>query len=275
MGDPYEGIASRLPCMRIADIYVHPVDPLTVRSTLVHFLETRRPHQIMTVNLDFVQLAARSPEFRQVVNSAELAVLDGKPLVWLARHLGIACDRITGTDLIAMFCGLSVQHGYRIFLLGSAPNVVLEAQRQLERSYPGVQVCGGFSPPMAQYPFPKELDEEISGRIKEARPDILLVAFGCPKQDFWISDHLEELAVPVAVGVGACLDFIAGRVRRAPECVQRWGLEWLYRLCLEPRRLWRRYLKDDAPFLLRLVLLHALARLRLVQRPIFELIARD
>jgi N-acetylglucosaminyldiphosphoundecaprenol N-acetyl-beta-D-mannosaminyltransferase len=274
MGDPSEGLPSRLACIRIADVFVHPLEAPTIRSTLVHFVEARRPRQILTVNLDFVQLARRSAEFRQVVNSAALAVLDGKPLVWLARNLGIACDRVTGPDLIAMFCGLSAEHGYRMFLLGGAPAVALEAKEQLERSYPGVRVCGAFSPPFADYPFPRELDEQISRRIKEARPDILLVAFGCPKQDFWIHDHLEELAVPVAVGVGASLDFIAGRVHRAPECLQQWGLEWLYRLCLEPRRLWRRYLKDDAPFMLKLLVLHALARLRLVERPILEQIAR-
>jgi N-acetylglucosaminyldiphosphoundecaprenol N-acetyl-beta-D-mannosaminyltransferase len=226
----------------------------------------------VTANLDFLQRAARSAAFREVVNGADLVVMDGKPLVWLAGRLGIRCDRITGSDVIAAFCQLSVERGYRLFLLGGAPGVPEEASRRLTSLYAGLQICGSFSPPVADYPFPYEVGEAINERIRLAKPDILLVAFGSPKQDLWIHDHLESLGVPVSVGIGACLDFFAGRVRRAPGLFQQWGLEWLYRLCQEPSRMWRRYLVDDLPFLAGILAIHLLAKLGLSRRPILEIL---
>jgi N-acetylglucosaminyldiphosphoundecaprenol N-acetyl-beta-D-mannosaminyltransferase len=258
--------------MRIASALVTPTNASTVRTLLSRFLEERIPRQIVTVNLDFVQRAETSTAFRQVINESDLAVLDGRPLVWMARHAGIDCERVTGPDLISILCELSAQHGHKLFLLGSGPGVAEAAEAQMQRSFPGVQVCGTLSPPFTEYPFTMELESEINARILEAQPDILLVAFGCPKQDFWIYDHLRQLNVPISIGIGGSLDFIAGRVPRAPQVLQRWGLEWLYRLRQEPRRLWRRYLANDLPFALRLIAMHSLATLRLRDEPVFEVV---
>jgi N-acetylglucosaminyldiphosphoundecaprenol N-acetyl-beta-D-mannosaminyltransferase len=258
--------------MRIASALVTPTSASTVRTLLARFLDERIPRRIVTVNLDFVQLAETSAEFRRVINESDLAVLDGRPLVWLAKHAGVDCERLTGPDLISILCELSAEHGYRLFLLGSAPGVAEDASAQMQASFPGVQICGTLSPPFAAYPFAAELENEINARILDARPDILLVAFGCPKQDFWIYDHCRQLNVPVSIGIGGSLDFFAGRVPRAPQVLQTWGLEWLYRLRQEPRRLWRRYLANDLPFALRLIALHSLATLRLRDRPVFEVV---
>jgi N-acetylglucosaminyldiphosphoundecaprenol N-acetyl-beta-D-mannosaminyltransferase len=258
--------------MRIASALVHPTSVSTVRTLLTRFLEERIPRQIVTVNLDFVQRAETSTAFRQVINESDLAVLDGRPLVWMARRAGVDCDRVTGPDLIGILCELSAQYGYRLFLLGSGPGVAEAAETQMRRAYPGVQVCGTLSPPYAEYPFSPPLEDEINARILAARPDILLVAFGCPKQDFWIYDHFRQLNVPVSIGIGGSLDFLAGRVPRAPQVLQRWGLEWLYRLRQEPKRLWRRYLAHDLPFAARLIALHSLATLRLRDKPVFEVV---
>lgn len=258
--------------LRIADVVVQPLSSGAVRSTLLQYLEDKRPHQIVTANLDFLQRATRSEEFREAVNSADLVVMDGRPLVWLAGQLGIPCDQVTGSDLISALCRLSVERGFRLFLLGGAGGVAEAAARRLADAYPGVQVCGSFSPVPADYPFPKNVESAIVERIREAKPDILLVAFGSPKQDLWIHDHLQSLDVPVAVGVGACLDFLAGRVHRAPAFLQRFGLEWLYRLLQEPRRLWRRYLLDDLPFLVEILAVHTLQKSRLGRRPVLEIL---
>jgi N-acetylglucosaminyldiphosphoundecaprenol N-acetyl-beta-D-mannosaminyltransferase len=258
--------------VRIAGVAVQPLTKAAVASTLSRYLEHGRPHQIVTANLDFLQRVARSAAFDEVVNGADLVVMDGKPLVWLAARLGIRCDRITGSDLISAFCRLSAERGYRLFLLGGAPGVAEEAGRRLTDAFLGVQVCGTFSPPLSDYPFPDDVENVINERIRAAKPDILLVAFGSPKQELWIHDHLQSLGVPVSVGVGACLDFLAGRVRRAPRLFQQSGLEWLYRLWQEPRRMWRRYLLDDLPFLLRIVTMHVLAELRFTRRPILEIL---
>jgi exopolysaccharide biosynthesis WecB/TagA/CpsF family protein len=257
--------------MRVADVIVQPLSARLLKSTLEHYLADGRPHHIVTANVDFLRRAANSTEFRQIVNGADLVSMDGMPLVWLAGRLGIRCNRITGSDVILALCHLGIEHKYRIFLLGGAAGVAYDAGRWLIGSYPGLLISGTFSPPHADYPFPPEMEIEITERIRAANPDILVVAFGSPKQELWIHEHLETLDVPISVGVGACLDFFAGRVGRAPERLQGLGVEWLYRLWREPRRLWRRYLLDDLPFFIRLLTTHLLASCGRA-RPVIEIV---
>jgi N-acetylglucosaminyldiphosphoundecaprenol N-acetyl-beta-D-mannosaminyltransferase len=259
------------PRFRILDTAVHAVNRESVRGHLGRFLEERRPRQIVTVNVDFLRQASVSPAFNDLINDADLVVPDGRPLVWLARRLGFAdCDRVTGPDVIELCAELSAMHGYRLFLLGGAEGLAEQAKLALESAYPGVEICGAYSPPAADYPFTAAIRDEINQRLEQSRPDVVFVAFGCPKQELWIRDHIEPLSIPVAVGVGGSFSFFAGLVPRAPRAFQRCGLEWTYRLYREPRRLWRRYLRDDLPFVLRLAALAAGRRLGLVRRPVFE-----
>jgi N-acetylglucosaminyldiphosphoundecaprenol N-acetyl-beta-D-mannosaminyltransferase len=246
----------------VFETFVHAVDRATVTEALHHFVMERRPRQLVTVNVDFLRIARALPRLKDVINRADLAVADGVPLLWLARYLGLRqCERITGPDLIELAARLSAERGLRLYFLGGTSEALEGAKSALEGRYPGVQVCGMHAPPVADYPFTNDLDHEICSRIKEAAPDVLFVGFGCPKQDLWINDHMEELQVPVSVGIGGSFNFLAGRVSRAPERLQRAGLEWAYRLWAEPRRLWRRYLAQDMPFFLRLVLAEAITRL--------------
>jgi N-acetylglucosaminyldiphosphoundecaprenol N-acetyl-beta-D-mannosaminyltransferase len=254
--------------------YAHAVGRHETVAALARFLEDGRPRHIVTLNVDFLHKANASPSFKELLNSADLAVLDGKPLVWVAKYLGFShCERVTGPDLIAACAELSANQGYRIFLLGGADGVADEAKQLLEERYPGVQICGAYSPPPAEYPMPREVDEEIARRIREARPDILFVAFGCPKQEHWIHDHARSLGVTIAAGIGGSFNFITGQTPRAPAFLQNAGLEWLYRLYVEPRRLWRRYLCADFPLVLRLAVLEALGKLRLLRRPVIEVVS--
>ena len=232
-----------------------------VENVLLHYLEERTPRQIVTVNLDFLTLAKSMPEMQRIINRSSLAVTDGFPLVWLARRLGYGnSQRITGPDLIEMAARLSALKGYKIFLLGSTPHACLTPARVLEQRFPGAQICGTYSPPEASYPFPEHLNEDICSRITSAQPDLLFVGFGCPKQEFWIRDCLERLGVPVCVGVGGSFNFLAGAVDRAPPWMQHSGLEWVFRLWQEPKRLWRRYLLHDIPFVLSLAYSALVAR---------------
>jgi N-acetylglucosaminyldiphosphoundecaprenol N-acetyl-beta-D-mannosaminyltransferase len=233
--------------------FVHATTLDATTNTIERYLEERQPRQIVTVNVDFLTIAESLPEMKEVINRSSLAVTDGAPLVWIARYLGFRhCQRITGPDLMEAAARLSAKAGIRIFLLGGSNGAGEATRRVLEERYPGVLISGCYAPPESNYPFPPELDQDICNRIRDCRPDVLFVAFGCPKQDFWIRDHLDELGVPVCAGIGGSFNFFAGSTPRAPRWMQRSGLEWVYRLGLEPRRLWRRYLLRDLPFVLQL-----------------------
>lgn len=203
-----------------------------------------QPGQVVTVNLDFLRLAEGNAEFRMALNGAALAVADGMPLVWASRLRGQRLpQRIAGVDLMNDLCGLAARRGYGVFLLGAGPGVALAAAAALQRRHPGLRVVGAHAPPVGS--FSDEDDRQMIEAVRTARPEMLFVAFGAPRQELWIRRHLDELRVPVCMGVGGSFDIIAGRLRRAPRWMRRTGLEWLFRLLQEPGRLWRRYLLGD------------------------------
>ncbi|MBA2285583.1 MAG: WecB/TagA/CpsF family glycosyltransferase [Ktedonobacteraceae bacterium] len=193
--------------------------------------------QVITVNPEFVMAAQKRQDFRIAINEAALVVPDGVGVVWAARYLGRPTpERITGTDTLVELARRCAAAGYRIYLLGAAPGVAEDASLRLQKLAPGLQVAGTY----AGSPAPEE-EEAIIARIREARTDVLCVAYGAPAQDLWIRRNLARLPAAVAIGVGGAYDFLSGRQRRAPRVMQRLGLEWLYRLYREPWR-WRRML---------------------------------
>lgn len=220
------------------------------------FVRERRPRQIVTANLDFLRLSLQDERFHDLVNSSDLVVADGMPLVWASRLLGQPLpDRVAGVDLVHECARLSQEHGHRLFFLGAAPGIAETAVSKLREQFPGMCVAGVYAPPDI-----RSADEAmLVARIKSARPDILLVAFGAPIQDEWIRRVMGSLEVPVSIGVGGSFDMIAGRVSRAPAWMQRSGMEWLHRLALEPTRLWKRYFVHDLPVFFRLMLASSLA----------------
>jgi N-acetylglucosaminyldiphosphoundecaprenol N-acetyl-beta-D-mannosaminyltransferase len=238
------------------DLFGVRVDQVTLDAAMARvcaFLNDGLPHQIVTVNLDFLYLADRDPAFRATINEADLVVPDGMPLVWLSRLLGSPLKaRVTGVDLVDASCRVAAEAGAPVFFLGGRPHVSAAAAQRAREHYAGLTVTA-YAPPHG--PISPEEDERIVAMILEARPSFLFVALGAPRQDQWIRDHRERLGVPVAMGVGCVLDLLAGTVRRAPEWMRSSGFEWSYRLFQEPRRLWRRYLLDDLPLLGRLFLL--------------------
>lgn len=238
------------------DMWVDKVDVESTVSRIDAFVRAGRAgrsHQVMTVNVDFLRLGVKDHAFRHLINTADLAVPDGMPLLWAARLLGDPLpERVTGIDLIVECARLAAEQDYRIFLLGAGPGVAEEAATVLRARCPGVRIVGAYAPPVIGV-FGAEEDERMVRMIREAQPDMLFVAFGAPRQDEWIRQHMHRLEVPVCMGVGGAFDMLAGRVQRAPGWMQRNGLEWLYRVLREPTRLWKRYFVDDLPVFARLM----------------------
>ncbi|WP_420236776.1 WecB/TagA/CpsF family glycosyltransferase [Telmatobacter bradus] len=200
-------------------------------------------HQVCPVNLDVWLNALDDPHLHRIMAGCSLVVADGMPLVWASGLQGSPLpERVTGVDLVPRLAVLSARKGYRIFLLGGNSGVAERAKKLLERTYPGVQVVGTFCP--AKENLIRMDHDEILQRVHEARPDILLVAFGNPKQEKWIWMHRKRLGVPIAMGVGGSFDILVGDTRRAPRWIQRCGMEWAMRCVQEPARLGPRYLRD-------------------------------
>lgn len=231
--------------MRRVDILgvgVHDCDEDGAVEMIEAFLQERpaRLHQVATVNPEFVMEARRNPAFREVLNSTDLATPDGAGIILAGRLTGGPFKgRATGVAIVDRLAALSAQQGYKLYLLGAAPGVAEEAAREMARRYPDVQIVGTYAGSPQDKDWP-----EIKQRIEAAQPDVLLVAYGAPRQDLWIRQHKDELpaSVRVAMGVGGVFDYVSGRVPLAPAMWRRLGLEWLYRLVKQPWR-WRRIMR--------------------------------
>ncbi len=225
----------KVPSPKPVNILGVPVHAVTMAETLAWVaaaVAQRTPRQVCTANPEFVMLAQRDPEFRAVLQRADLVLPDGVGLLWAARRLGgLLPERVAGSDLIYRLAEHGAARGWRIFYLGAAEGVAASAAAKLAARYPGLVVAGTY----AGSPRPEE-DEALTARVRVAAPDILLVAYGAPRQDVWIARNRERLGVPVSVGVGGSFDFVAGVARRAPVWLQRLGLEWLHRLWRQPWR---------------------------------------
>jgi N-acetylglucosaminyldiphosphoundecaprenol N-acetyl-beta-D-mannosaminyltransferase len=220
-------------------------------SAIGDLIEEGRPAYFITANVHYAMLTHANVDLREINERAALILADGAPLVWASRRqVSPLPERVAGSDLIFELCELAARKGYRLFLVGGADGVALEAARRLRERYAGLQIVGIECPPFRE-PTPEE-EAGLIARIRAARADILFVAFGQPKGERWIVRYLDRLAVPVSVQIGASLDFAAGRVRRAPRWMQECGLEWAFRLSLEPRRLFGRY-ASNAWFIARML----------------------
>lgn len=205
---------------------------------------------VVTPNVDHVVLYQQSAALRQAYADASLVLADGAPVVAASRILGKALpERVAGSDLVpSMFSEAVWQRtNLRIFLLGGAPGVALRAAERIEENWPGMKVVGVASPPLGFEHDPQQ-NADLVAEINACEPDLLLVGLGAPKQEIWIHRHYGELSVSVALCIGATIDFLAGQRSRAPRWMRRVGLEWLYRVFLEPRRLAGRYARDAWQF---------------------------
>ncbi len=219
--------------VRVLGVRVDCVDVQGTLARIEELIGAGGPcRQLATVNPEFVMHAQRDPEFAAILESCELCLADGVGVLWAANRRGCRLtERVAGSDLVPLLAERSVRRGWRPFFLGAMPGVAEAAARRLAERYPGFQVAGTWS----GSPRPEDDDEAIR-RIGAAGPDLLLVAYGHPRQEKWIARNRKRLPVAVAIGVGGSFDFIAGRVKRAPEWMRRAQLEWLYRLLRQPWR---------------------------------------
>jgi N-acetylglucosaminyldiphosphoundecaprenol N-acetyl-beta-D-mannosaminyltransferase len=236
---------SELTSPRSAVILGVPFHDITMDETIARLaaiIKDRTPVYWATANLDFALQASKDVELQRILVEADLVLCDGTPLVWASRALGAPLrERVAGSDLVPRIAAEAAARGWKLFLLGGGEEALPLALSKLRERHPGLQV-DGYSPPFAKL---LEMDfEAISDKLSAARPDVLFVAFGCPKQEKWIYMHYRRLGVPMSVGVGATVDFLAGKFRRAPRWMQVVGAEWIFRLSQEPRRLFNRYLFD-------------------------------
>jgi len=247
----------------LAGVPIDPIDMAEAISRLRAAIGGHKLFQVSTINLDFMVRAQSDPQIRRIFQHSDLNVADGTPVVWLGRLLGTRVpERVAGADLVPALMGVAAEVGARVFLLGGEGGVAEAAAAQLVAQHPTLVIAGTHEPPRASI---EDMNHaEALALIDEAKPDILLVALGHPKQERWIELHREHLPVSVAIGVGCVLDLIAGRSRRAPRWMQRIGLEWMYRLVQEPRRLVGRYL-TDAVWLIPIVV--SAMRERIIPRP--------
>jgi N-acetylglucosaminyldiphosphoundecaprenol N-acetyl-beta-D-mannosaminyltransferase len=223
------------------------IDNLTMDETLDRveaFVAAGSVHQHVAINVDKIVKSHRDPELRAIINACDLASPDGQPVVWASRLLGHPLKgRVAGIDLMIGLFARAEEHGHRIYLLGARPDVVRDVVDRLHRDHPALVVAGARD----GYWDPSD-EEAVAAEIEAAHPDLLFVAIPSPRKEQFLSAWKARIRAPFVMGVGGSFDVYAGRISRAPAWMRRIGLEWLFRMAKEPRKMWRRYLIDDLAF---------------------------
>jgi N-acetylglucosaminyldiphosphoundecaprenol N-acetyl-beta-D-mannosaminyltransferase len=230
------------PCTEVLGAPVHIIDVENVLRLMEQWIRQRdRSHWIAVTGSHGALEAHKHPDFRAVLQTADLSVPDGR---WAARvaakKMSCPTHQVRGADLMTAFCETSAKKGFTNYFYGDTDETLALARERIEQKHPGVKIIGAYSPPFR--PLTPEEDAQIVEMINQANPDVLWVALGLPKQERWIAAHRDRLKAPVIVAIGAALKFHSGRVVPSPPWASKAGLEWLWRLLHEPRTVWRRAL---------------------------------
>jgi len=227
------------------------IDNLTMAEAVDRIrdmIKQKNKHYVVTPNVDHIVKLQEDPAFQNIYKKAGLVLADGKPLLWAARYLGSPLkEKISGSDIFPQICGMAEKEKLSVFFMGGRPGAAERAKDRILEDFPSLDIRGVYCPP---YGFEKDPEENRKAveAVNKVCPDILFVGLGAPKQEKWIYNNLPKLNVSSAAGIGVTLEFLAGMVKRAPSWMQRWGLEWFWRVLMEPRRLWKRYFIDDMKF---------------------------
>jgi N-acetylglucosaminyldiphosphoundecaprenol N-acetyl-beta-D-mannosaminyltransferase len=238
--------------VNVLGVAVSAINMNEALERIVRALESKEKGYVCVTGVHGISEAQSDPGFRRILNKAFLCTPDGMPLVWVGRLRGAReMDRVYGPDLMLAIMDLSERMGWRHFFYGGANGTVELLKTRLLARFPKVQIAGTYEPPFR--PLNAEELEQLQERVRLARPDVMWIGLSTPKQERFMAEHLEKLDVTLMFGVGAAFDFLAGKARQAPRWMQRAGLEWFFRLCHEPRRLWKRYLKNNPLFVARIL----------------------
>lgn len=228
------------------------IDDVTLEEAVLYMedcIAQRKIGQVITPNVDQIVRMEWDDKFRMICENCELLLVDGHPLLWIAKAYGTPFkQKICGSDLVPMLCRLASQKGYKVFFLGAAPGVAQIAAEKMQQEYPGLQVVGTYSPPMGFLDNAEELSH-INSLLLESKADMLFVGMGVPKQDIFIYENMDKYKIPLSFSIGGTIDFIAGVQKRAPMWMRKIGFEWLYRLLSDPKRMFKRYILDDLKIL--------------------------
>jgi N-acetylglucosaminyldiphosphoundecaprenol N-acetyl-beta-D-mannosaminyltransferase len=221
------------------------VSNLTITNTINLFndaIEANSKLRVCVTPVNCVVWANENQELQNLYNTADLVLCDGKPLVWISKFLGTPIkERVTGLDVLPLYLEASAKKGYTSFFLGAKEGVADYLKKVAENKYKGIQIVGTYSPPFAEK-FSEDENVKIVEMINKVKPNVLWVSLTAPKQDYWIYENIDKLNVNIAIGVGGAFEVTAGLIERAPKWMQDFGLEWLFRLLKEPKRMYKRYL---------------------------------
>jgi N-acetylglucosaminyldiphosphoundecaprenol N-acetyl-beta-D-mannosaminyltransferase len=235
--------------VRLAGVRIDPIDfDTAVAKIVARAANGEGPDYVVTPNAHHVVLHQTDPLLREIYEQAFLVVTDGVPLLWAARLLGLKLQgRVNGTDLFERLCAEAANQGLRVFFLGGRDGAAVRAADLMRNRHPSLEVCGTYCP---RFGFERDALEQarIVDSINAARPHILFVGLGAPKQEYWMYANRGRVDVPMLLGIGVSFELVSGIVARAPIWMQRSGLVWFFRLIMEPKRLWRRYLVGNAIF---------------------------
>ena len=232
----------------ILGVKVSAVDMDRAVELADRWIATGNPGYVCLTGVHGVMEAQSDSALRQILNQAFLNNPDGMPMSWIGHLQGFSkMDRVYGPDFMTAMCRLSVERGYRNFLYGGNTGVAELLSETLRKRFPGLQVVGTYTPPFRR--LTAEEEKELLFHVRQARPEILWVGLSTPKQEKFMAEYVDRLQVPLLVGVGAAFDYHTGRIRESPRWIKRAGLQWLHRLMQDPKRLWRRYLRNNPAFL--------------------------
>jgi N-acetylglucosaminyldiphosphoundecaprenol N-acetyl-beta-D-mannosaminyltransferase len=222
--------------------------PDVIRQVINWVTEDDRGHYICVSNVHSTVESQRHSSFKETLNASDLNVPDGMPIVWLGRARGHEIRRrVYGPELFEGMLHETHGLGFKHFFYGGTQSTLNALTLALQNTFPGLQIAGSYSPPFR--PLTEQEKRDVIDMVIKASPDILWVGLGCPKQELWMREYCAEMNVPVMIGVGQAFNIYAGQLRQAPRWMREHGLEWLFRLFLEPRRLWKRYLVYNTLFL--------------------------
>jgi N-acetylglucosaminyldiphosphoundecaprenol N-acetyl-beta-D-mannosaminyltransferase len=233
-----------VPRVNILGVWIHNVTRDEMLNYTAQMIALHEPHLISTPNIDYIVKAQSDSKLRAILNSTDLTVPDGMGIIYASRFLHTPLKmNVGGRRTVPEMCRLAAQRGFRVYFLGSKPGVAERAVERLKGGIPGLPISGiqhGY--------FTEQEENQVITAIRHSRSDILILALGTPKQEKWMARHKNDLGVSVTIGVGSTLDRISGDVSAPPKWMTDVGLEWLYRVAQEPRRLGKRYLVDDPIF---------------------------